>query len=272
MTDAGAADVRVVTFNTAAGNPRITTPQAAFLDLPFYREALSDASGAPILALQEVGPAQAKALRARAASARARIIQLRRPGLGDALVIPARYEVLDSARGYYGLSHLVGVADGLVRWARSRRTPNWRQFGELRMWMRARLRDSASGREFTVFNTHLSVEPSLKVAQARALVRRVDAAAAHGPVVLAGDLNVPAAHPRGRDAEVAAMLAHLRDMGSAKPAGRPNIDYVLASGFEPVSSRIWTGDSLQLPGSPDADRVSDHYPEDDVLRLAASAP
>jgi endonuclease/exonuclease/phosphatase family metal-dependent hydrolase len=267
VSERPAGDVRVVTYNTAAGNPKITTPQAAFLDLPFYREALGDEPGAPILALQEVGTAQARALR-RHRRAKARILQLRRPGLGDALVIPARYEVLETGRGYYGWSQVMGILDALARWARTRTTPNWRQFGELRMWLSARLREPASGREFTIFATHLSVEPSLKVAQARALVRRIDAAAERGPVVLAGDLNVPAGHAHGLDVEVAAMLAHLRDMGTVVPPGRPNIDYVLAAGFEPVSSRIWTGDSLQLPGSPDAAHVSDHYPEDDVLRLA----
>ena len=63
---------------------------------------------------------------------------------------------------------------------------------------------------------------------------------------------------------------NLRDMGDPQAKSkRRYIDYVLASGFEPVSSRLWTGDSLQLPGSPDAEAVSDHYAEDDVLRYAA---
>ena len=105
-------EIRVVTFNTAAGNPRIKTPQASFLELPFYREALEGAPGAPILALQEVGDAQAKALRA--ATTAARVVQIRRPGLGNALIVPARYEVLKARRGYYALSHLRGVVDGLV--------------------------------------------------------------------------------------------------------------------------------------------------------------
>jgi hypothetical protein len=88
-------------------------------------------------------------------------------------------------------------------------------------------------------------------------------------MILAGDFNVPASHPRGRDVEVAALLSAFRDMGTAVPPRRENIDYVLACGFEPVSSRIWTGDSLSLPGSPNAESVSDHYVEDDVLRFAA---
>lgn len=251
-------DVRVITFNTAAGNPRITTPQAAFLDLPFYREALDGAPDAPILALQEVGGAQAAALRKRGG---ARVLQKRRPGLGNALVIPARYEVLASRRRFYVVPHLRGVADGLVLQVRERVQPNWRQFGELRIWLEARLRDRESGRVFTILNTHLSIEPSLKIRQAAFVVARARAAAEHGPVILAGDFNVPAGRARGRDVVVAEMLSRLRDMGTEKPAKRENIDYVLALGFEPVSSRIWSAEEL-------GGIVSDHDPEDDVLRFS----
>jgi hypothetical protein len=82
---------------------------------------------------------------------------------------------------------------------------------------------------------------------------------------------VPAGRARGRDVEVAVLLAALQDMGGSEKTKRQDIDYVLARGFEPVRSRLWTGDSLQLPGSPSAETVSDHYPEDDVLRYAAAA-
>ena len=257
-------DIRVVTFNTAAGNPRITTPQASFLELPFYREALEGAPTAPVLALQEVGDAQAKALRT--ASTSARVLQLRRPGLGNALIIPARYEVLASRRGYYALSHLRGVVDGLRWWRVHHHKPNWRQFGELRIWLEARLRDRHSRRTFTVLNTHLSIEPSLKRRQARAIVARAQAARRHGPVVLVGDLNVPAQNPKGRDVEIARTLARLTDVGSQEP----KIDYVLADGFTPVSARRWKGDSLSLPGSPNAETVSDHYAEDALLCFEAT--
>ena len=259
-------EVRVVSYNTAAGNPRIKTSQADFVKLPFYREALGGTDGAPLLALQEVGPAQARALRQEAS--RARVLQIRRPGLGNALVVPDRYEVLGKRRSFYLLSQILGIVDGLRRWAFRHERPNWRQFGELRGWIRADLRDRASGRELTILNTHLSVEPSLKVQQARAIVRRALAAAARRPVILAGDFNVPAGHPYGRDVFVAALLSRLRDVGPPPPPHGQDIDYVLASGFEPVSARRWTGDSLQLPGSPNAETVSDHYPEDDVLRFA----
>ena len=259
-------DVRVVTFNAAAGNPKIKTVETEFLDLPFYREALEDAPGAPVLALQEVGSGQARALRERARGAPCQVLQKRRPGLGNALVVPARYRVLRARRRYFVLSQLRGTIDGLRWWAKEGHKPNWRQFGELRMWVEARVRDRVTEREFTVLTTHLSVEPSLKRRQADQVVRRARRAARRGPVVLAGDFNVPA-NPRGRDVEIAAILGRLKDAGSAQPGRRPNIDYVLTDGFEPVSSKVWMGDSLSLPSSPTAELISDHYAEDDVLRF-----
>src|SRR2546423_1454791 len=188
MTPQTVSPVRVVTFNTAAGNPRIATRQADFVRLPFYREALDGAPGAPLLALQEVGAAQARVLRRDSG----RTLQVRRPGLGNALVIPPRYEVLAHPRGYYLLGHLRGVVTGLRR---GRRTG--RRSGERRMWIEARLRDRETGRELTVLTTHVSADGDLKVPQIRAIVRR--ALAAPGPVILAGDFNVPAGAARGRD-------------------------------------------------------------------------
>jgi endonuclease/exonuclease/phosphatase family metal-dependent hydrolase len=258
------SDVRVITFNTAVGNPRIKTQQEDFLRLPFYREALDGGPEAPLLALQEVGDAQARALRRAAAESSARVLQARRPKQGNALVVPDRYNVLSRRWGYYVVPQLRGILDGLRTGQR-----NWRQYLELRMWIEARLRDRAAGRELTALTTHVSADGSLKMPQTRAIVERALAAAARGPVVLAGDFNVPKRNPRGRDVEAAALLARLRDVGTSEPPpGKENIDYVLTSGFEPVSSRLWTGDSLALPGSPDAESVSDHYAEDDVIRYS----
>ena len=240
-----APDVRVVTLNCAAGNPRITTPQAAFLELPFYREAFAGGPEAPLLALQEVGDGQAKALpRARGT---ATVLQRRRPGLGNALVIPDRYEILGRRSGYYVLPQLRGVGHGLRAGRR-----NWRQYGELRMWVRARLRDRVAGRELTIVTTHTSADGDLKVPQIAAAIRR--ARATGTPAILAGDFNVPKGRERGRDVPAAALLSQLRDMGTT----RPKLDYVLATGFEPVSARAWT--ELLETG------VSDHAAEDVVLR------
>jgi endonuclease/exonuclease/phosphatase family metal-dependent hydrolase len=242
-----APDVRVITFNAAAGNPRITTPQEHFLTLPFYEEAFAGGENAPILALQEVGPAQAKALEKRHGTAT--VLQKRRPGLGNALVIPDRYELLDHRAAYYTGPHVRGVVHALRHGRR-----NWRQYGELRMWIQARLRDTAADRDLTVITTHTSADGDLKVPQIAAVVRR--ALAAGTPTVLAGDLNVPTGRRGGLDVPAGHHLARLADVASQ----RARIDYVLAHGFEPVSARAWT-DILER-------RISDHAPEDDVLRYA----
>jgi endonuclease/exonuclease/phosphatase family metal-dependent hydrolase len=236
-----APDLRVITFNCAAGNPRITTPQEELLELPFYREAFAGGDGAPLLALQEVGTVQAKALRRAAGTAA--VLQKRRPGLGNALVVPDRYEVLAHAAGYYVRPQLRGIARALRAGRR-----NWRQYGELRMWVQARLRDRAAGRELTMLTTHVSFDMDLKGPQAEAVVARARAAGA--PVILAGDFNVPS----GSDEPAARAIARLGDMASA--SGR--IDYVLAAGFAPVASRGWN-DVLER-------RVSDHAPMDVTLR------
>jgi endonuclease/exonuclease/phosphatase family metal-dependent hydrolase len=251
------ATVRLLTYNTAAGNPRVTTPQEAFLALAFYAEALGDAPGAPILALQEVGPVQARVLRGAAATGRCRVLQARRPGLGNALVVPARLEVLDAARGWYPAAQVRGALDALRR---RRPHTDWRQLGELRTWIAARIRDPASGLVLTVLTTHLSVEPALKVAQARVVAARARAAATHGPVVLAGDLNLPARTPRGRDREAVALLraAGLADAALTEPSpGRPDIDRIMVRGLEASLSRTWTEVAL-----------SDHDPFEVVLRAA----
>jgi endonuclease/exonuclease/phosphatase family metal-dependent hydrolase len=240
------SEVRVVTFNAAAGNPRITAPQEGYLELPFYREALANAPGAPLLALQEVGARQAKALK-RAPGAFS-LLQMRRPGLGNALVIPARYEVLAHKRGYYLRPQLRGIVSAV----RARRR-NWRQYLELRMWIEARLRDRDTGRELTLLTTHTSADGDMKVPQIGAIVRRALAARAGGPVILAGDFNVPRGRERGRDVEAGAILRRLRDMGQSAPSRGEDIDYVLAAGFEPVSTRFH-------------ETPSDHMAEDDVLR------
>lgn len=264
---------RVVTFNTASGNPRIKTPQRAFLELPFYRDVIDGRSEAPILALQEVGPEQVRALKDAAANGRFRLLHIQRPGQGNALLIPQRFQVVSGRSCYLLASQLRGIAAALWRAARGRGRPDHRQLGELRMFNEARLRDDRCGRVFTVFNTHLSADAHLRVVQARELFGRAHAARRHGPVIVAGDLNTRAVEHRDlrqcrADAQVRALFPPLQDMGAAAvDHWRSKTDYVLAHGFAPISSRLYTGDSLQLPGLPAAEVISDHYAQEDVLRF-----
>ncbi len=270
------APIRVITFNTAVGNPKIRTPQRAFLDLPFYREVIGGADGAPILALQEVGPEQAKALKEAAAGGQFRVIHIRRPKQGNTLVIPARFEVVSRRSWYFLVSQLGALLQALWRAARHKRTLNHRQYLELRMWSRARLKDKQGGREFTVFNTHVSGDPHLRLAQMKALLGRVHGAVRAGPVILAADLNTRPAdaesknpEQRQADAAIRALLPPLEDMApSLREPRRAAIDWVLASGFAPVGATQYTDDALQLPGLPSADVISDHYAKEAVLRFA----
>jgi endonuclease/exonuclease/phosphatase family metal-dependent hydrolase len=263
-------DFRAITFNTAVGNPKIKTGQRAFLELPFYREIIEGAQSAPILALQEVGPEQAKALASAAAGASFSLIHIARPGQGNALLVPARFTVLRRRARYFAVSQL-GAFGGALRGAVARRRPlNYRQYLELRMWIEARLRDEDSGRELTVYNTHLSGEGPLRVAQAKALFRRAHRARERGPVLVAGDFNVRAgASKNPADAEVRALFAPLQDMAAtATDARRPAIDWLLAAGLEGVGSRLYTDGSLALPGLPSAELISDHYAKEATLRFA----
>lgn len=264
------APIRVITFNTAAGNRRIATDQRSFLDLPFYREIIGGSREAPILAAQEVGPEQAKALERAARDGRFRLIGIARPGQGNALLVPGRFEVLERRSGYFLSSQLGALARALWRTLTTRARFNHRQYLEPRMWSEARLRDSRGGRPFTIYNTHLSGDAQLRFAQAAALARRVHRARRDGPVILAGDLN--ARPPGGKASEVDgalwALLEPLEDMApTARDPRRPAIDWILATGFSSLGARLYTDDSLQLPGLPCAEEISDHYAKEAVLLL-----
>lgn len=239
--------MRVITYNTACGNPKISTPAEAFLDLPFYEEAMTDAPDAPIIALQEVGPAQHRALRKRQREHGFGLVFRGRPGQGNALIIPSRYPIIKQAAGYYGWCQARAYVEA-SRWANRRpyagasRPVNHRQYLEARMWLMARLADG--GREFSVFCTHLSGERPLREAQARVLAVRVIDASRRGPVIVAGDLNARARSPTVKAFEP------LEPVTPSEGA----IDWILALGLVPVSSRI-IGEIL-----------SDHYPREAVLR------
>lgn len=267
--------IRVITFNTAVGNPRIKTDQRAFLELPFYQEVIHGKPEAAILAAQEVGPTQAQALKEAAKGGCFKLVHIQRPGQGNALLIPARFAVLSQRSRYVVRGQLAAIVGALWRWLRRHERPNHRQLAELRMWSEVRLRDERSSRVFSVFNTHLSADPDLCVEQAKDVFKRVHAARRQGAVILAGDLNTravdaPGAPPRPADAAVRDLFDGLSDMGASArdPGGRPTIDYILADGFSLVSARLYTGDSLELPGLPRADLISDHYAKEASLRFA----
>ena len=269
-------DVRVITFNTAVGNPAIKTAQQDFLQLPFYKAVIEGKPGAPILALQEVGNAQRDAVKALAASGNFHVLSQRvglRGRQNNMILVPKRYQVEQAENHFFAKSHLVGVAKSLWGWAKGgfKGGLNLGQLSEPRGYQELRLKDTQTGKTLTVFNSHTSYYDALKVEHNKQLFAAAREAGKQGPVIVAGDLNTRTAdtdpeanswHDKSR-----AHQAGFQDMGPAgTPPGKTNIDWVLGKGFAPVSSKWYTGDSIALPGSPDAQAVSDHYAEEDVLR------
>lgn len=248
------ADIRAITFNCASGNPKITTDPVAFLGLPFYQQVLDGDPDAAIIGLQEVAPAQARALRNRAASGNFRLITLSRPGQGNALLIPNRYTVLEHHTGYYVWPQVRALARAA---GRDRSDLNTRQYLELRMWLQARVHDLGSGRDLTVFCTHLSGDPELRLAQATSLFERVHRTLS--PVLLLADLNVKPGSAHPADIATRGLFDPLQDMCPAATSKRPAIDWILATGLAPLSCKVHTelGDTL-----------SDHYAKEALMRFA----
>jgi len=268
----GELPLRVITFNTAVGNDEIKTNQADFPKLPFYRDVVAGKPDAPILALQEVGPAQVAELKRLAKNGNFSLLLANaKPGQSNALLIPKRYEVVSQRSKALLEGQVKGVADTL--WSKLKgdeRKIDAGQLVEARMFSEAQLVDRFTGKRFTMFNTHISAFGPLRSEHAKQLFAEVRRAEARGPVVVAGDLNVrtAATTKSADDARIRELFGPLKDMGAANshaPGKRSNIDWVLADGFDAGTTRWYLGDSLQLSGSPDADLVSDHYAEEDVF-------
>lgn len=264
-----AADFKVITFNTACGNPKIKTDPADFPKLPFYQKIIQGAPDAPILCLQEVANAQKEAVEKLAANGQFRAVYLR-TGVdqGNMVLVPKRFEVQAYEDHHFGLAQVKASFESVWGWITGGPKPNFSQLIEPRGYQELHLKDTVTGKAFTLINTHLSFQEGMQEPQARRVFDAAHAAAREGGVIVAGDLNVPTANTSSapRYAPIRDMYRDFVDVGpSGKPPGSSNIDYVLVKGFRGVDSKWYTGDSLSLPGSPDARTVSDHYAEEDTL-------
>lgn len=269
-------DVKVITFNTAIGNPKIKTDQKDFSKLPFYQAAIKNEPGAAILCLQEVGNAQIDEAKRLASSGQFHVFSQAvglRGRQNNMVIIPKRYEIVSQENKRYGMGHVKALAGKVWNWAKSfgKEPMNWGQLSEPRGYQKIVLKDSVTGKSMTVYNTHTSYYDQVKVAHNKQLFADANEAAKRGPVIVAGDLNTRTADTDPGDqynAQVRGMMGDFQDMGpQGKPPDKTNIDWVLANGLESVSSKWYTGDSIALPGSPDALSVSDHYAEENVLRF-----
>lgn len=261
--------LKVITFNTACGNPKITTDQADFPKLPFYQKVLQGAPDAPILCLQEVGNAQKAAVEQLSGNGQFRAVYMR-TGVdqGNMVLVPKRFEVLDYDADRFGMAQVTAAFKSVWNWIQGGEKPNLSQLVEPRGFQELRLKDTVTGKTFTVINTHISFQQGLQEPQAKRVFAAAAAAARQGGVIVAGDLNVPTAdtNPDPRYHSVRDLYRDYLDVGpKGRPAGKSNIDYVLVKGFQGVDSKWYTGDSLSLPGSPNAQTVSDHYAEEDTI-------
>jgi endonuclease/exonuclease/phosphatase family metal-dependent hydrolase len=266
-----------MTYNTAIGNPAIKTPQAAFLQLPFYQRVITGAADAPIMGLQEVGDDQHEALKKLSKNGNFKMYV---QGVGlrgrqnNMLVVPKRFQVLKFEDKIYKIEHLKAAIGQVKDYLKGKfdKEPdaeyNWSQISEPRGYQRARLKDTVTGKVFTVFNTHVSYYDPIRPAHVKQLMAAANDAAKDGPVLVLGDLNTRTLEndAAGRDTHVRTFFAGYTDLGPVGiPTKKSNIDYVLGKGIVGVSARWYLGTDIALPGSPDALTVSDHYAEEDVV-------
>lgn len=245
--------VRLITFNAAGGNPAYTATPADILAIPFMRDVVQGAVDAPIVGLQEVAPDLRRALLAlRPASGRPLFEQLHvaRPGQGNALLIPGRFEVIQHDRGY-----LMGAMRRiLMEKVRGHRAIDSRQALEVRMWLSARLRDTTTGRWLSVWCTHLSGCAPVRLQQATDIFDRVHAGADPVTLVLA-DLNIRRGSRHPQDDSITGLL--FPPLADVAPV-LGSIDWILGTGVNPMLARALTDI-----------KVSDHYPLEAIVEFKA---
>jgi endonuclease/exonuclease/phosphatase family metal-dependent hydrolase len=273
------SDIHVVTYNTAIGNSKITTNQRDFAKLPFYQAVVNGDANAPVMCLQEVGNAQIDEMKKLAKNGNFTVLT-QHVGLwgrqNNMMLIPKRFKVQDYESNHFGWGHVKAAAKDIWDWASSfgKHKLTLSLLGQLtepRGYQKVKVVDTVTNKPLTLFNSHMAYYAPLQKAHADELFKAVKEAEKDGPVILGGDLNTVTADtdpdPNSASAYVRAKMGDLKDMGpTGKPADKNNLDWVLTKGFDSVGSKWYTGDSISLPGSPDASKVSDHYAEEDVIR------
>lgn len=245
------AYVRAVTFNCGCGNPAVTRNPGAFLALPFIDAVIDGDDSATIVALQEVSPDLKSVLAL--VDAHFQLLHISRPGQGNALLIPRRYELVEHDQARMAAPQ----AQALWRGLRGTYVPiAWRQIFELRMWQAATVRDQRTGQFLTVFCTHLSGNPNVRLLQARVVFEQIRRCPS--PVLLLADLNVRPWSPYDEDREILHdLIPPLMDMevnDDERKAGP--LDWILGRGLERLASRVHTDIT-----------VSDHHPKEATMRF-----
>lgn len=266
-------DVKVITYNTAVGNSKIKTDQKEFLQLPFYQSVINGEAGAPIMCLQEVGNAQRKELERLSKNGNFTVLS-QRVALNfkqsNLILVPKRFKVEKSDNTYFVGSQIKAAAKTIWGWLKGDGKPSFSKLWQLvspRGYQEMQLKDTMTGKKLTVFNAHTSYDPALKAVHAKQLFDAAREAGKRGPVIVGGDLNTNTDPKSQSDKDAHATWKDFQDMGKPGEAGdRHNIDFVLAQGFDSVSSKWYLGDDIKLPSAENAALISDHYAEEDVLR------
>jgi endonuclease/exonuclease/phosphatase family metal-dependent hydrolase len=275
-------NVSIITDNTASGNVGFNTKvnQADIIEQPFYQDVIEGRPNAPIISAQEVGPAQFKAIGdARARTHNFQIIEAKtKPGQGNLLLIPDRYEIQDSVVHRFINSQVQGgletVGDFISGETPFKASQDLAGLFSPRAYAEARLTDRATGQTLTVFGGHLaSAEPKIRLAQAEELMSAVEKAKTCGPVAVAFDMNTATASSERvpensdhvndhliRDVFAKAGLIEAGPVGPTSRARPRRIDQVLVAGMDPVSSHVLVGTEDHIPGFPTAESISDHNP------------
>lgn len=279
--------VNVVSYNVAGGASAFKLEEK-LVDSQVFQKLVKGSPDAPIVACQETTPALAKKLKELSKNGNFEVIY---PGQswmpkfvpisplmqGNMLLVPKRYKVESSesetftgrAKNFFGaVKNLIfgdGKANDLVLALQNRG------------YVSARLKDTQTGKSFSVVNTHIAYKDEQRRQQTPQLLEVLKKAEAKGPVILTGDVNVEAPAPgRKLPADVqdfwkALEPIGLKDMGPTGAASASfwgnghDIDVVMAKGFKSESGQMLTGDKMTIPGKTDAKQLSDHYAEADSL-------
>jgi endonuclease/exonuclease/phosphatase family metal-dependent hydrolase len=283
------ANVNVVTFNVAGGAKAFKLEEK-LTDAPLFQKLINGDPDAPIVACQETTPALAKKLLEASKNGNFQVIYPGQPNLpkwiptstlmqGNMLLVPKRYQVEHAeSHTFEGRgAKFLHALDGFL--FHHEKANDMLLALQNRGYVEASLKDTRTGKDFNVLATHVAYADDIRRDETPQLVDAIAKAQAHGPTVVMGDFNTPtlearpSSNPGVIDFWKAMEPLELQDMG---PTGKDrgsfwgngqDIDSVLATGFESVSSEMLTGDKMTLPGHPDAKQVSDHYAEADSLKF-----
>jgi endonuclease/exonuclease/phosphatase family metal-dependent hydrolase len=275
----GAKSIQVMTFNTAGDGAR-HTPEALIPQSAAFQKVVTGAPDAAIVACQETTKPLSKKLRELSRNGHFQVVYPGKAWLpswllsspfvqGNMVLVPKRYKIEGVQNvSYAGRAGTFWTAlTGVVR--------HHRPLNDLlvslqrRGYESIRLKDSVTGKSFTVVATHIAGDDAIRRKEEPQLLAAIKRAESQGPVVVMGDFNTASldtANPMDKNvndfwhALEPANLTAIGPKGRAgATAGTQDIDHILVNGFTERSSDVLSGNKMTIPGRPDADQVSDHF-------------